>query len=55
MIAFRGGEKGWATPRLVYFRGLFKIYDEHPRPFHIRVPPGPHPVYDKKCSFRYPV
>ena len=33
-----GVKKGWDTPRLVSFRGLIQISDEHPRLFHMGVP-----------------
>ena len=35
-----GVQKARATPRLVSFRGLIQNSDEHPRPFHMRVPLG---------------
>ena len=35
MIAQLGVKKGWATPRLVSFRGFIPNFDEHPRPFHM--------------------
>ena len=39
MIAQLGVKKGWATPRLVPFRGFIPNFDEHPRPFHMGFPP----------------
>ena len=27
-------------PRLVSFKGSFQIFEEHPRPFHMRAPRG---------------
>ena len=35
MIAQLGVKKGWATPRLVSFRGFILNFDEHPRPFNM--------------------
>ena len=51
----------WATPRSVSLVS-FKISDEHPHPFHMRIPPrpgiqpgsqNPDPILDQKCHFSH--
>ena len=53
MVFFRGQKK--VGPRLDWspLRVLFKIFDEHPRPFHMGVPPVLFivaPTYHKKMK-----
>ena len=42
MIAQLGVKKGWATPRLVSFRGFIPNFEEHPRPLIWDSTPGPY-------------